>query len=196
MVLVRRDGVSTPLSARYDGPYRVLRRSLRVFELQIGNRTEKVSTLRLKAVNADSNAGVALPPRRGRPPNALPATLPVTPETYKMPGGETTPKQKTVIVQGKPGETTPAQKTQAHPGKKALRPCLKAETRAKTRDKTTPTLGRGRGHHVKNRLDVVPPAFTDPETTPKISRRSGLVKHVTFSLTNGRITTTIIRQGF
>ena len=66
MVLVRRDGVSTPLSARYDGPYKVLRRSLRVFELQIGNRTEKVSTLRLKVANADSNAGVALPPRRGR----------------------------------------------------------------------------------------------------------------------------------
>jgi hypothetical protein len=123
-----------------------------------------------------------------------------------MPGGETTPKQKTVIVQGKPGEPTPAQKTQVNPGKKAvpaksgektrllntkssvpevrlaLRPCLKAKVPAKSGEKTTPTLGRGLRHHDKNRLGVVPPAFTEPETTPKIGRRSGQAKHVSFSL--------------
>jgi hypothetical protein len=47
-VLVRRDGAQPPLSPVYDGPYRVVERSTRFFLLQIGDRTDKVSTLRLK----------------------------------------------------------------------------------------------------------------------------------------------------
>src|SRR5450830_757803 len=214
MVLVRRDGVSTPLSARYDGPYKVLRRSLRVFELQVGKRTEKVSTLRLKAANADDNAGVALPPRRGRPPNAPPATVPVIPETLKMPGGEMTPNQKTgsnpsTVVSG---EKTPAQKTQVNPGKKAgqlstnsstpevrlaLRPCLKAEVPAKSGEKTTPTLGRGLRHHVKNRPEAVNPTLSETgRAASEIDRRSGTAKKVSFSLRNGWYDITYIPEGF
>ena len=76
LVLVRKDGVSTPLSYRYDGPYKVLRRTLRVFEVQVGTRVEKISTLRLKACHAPPEAPVALPPRRGRPPSAIRKTPP------------------------------------------------------------------------------------------------------------------------
>jgi hypothetical protein len=47
-----------------------LERSLRFFKLQIGNRTDNVSTLRLKACKSPPDIAVAQPPRRGRPPAA------------------------------------------------------------------------------------------------------------------------------
>jgi hypothetical protein len=47
-VLVRRDGTQTSLSPVYDGPYRVLERSTHFFLLEMEDRTDKVSTLRLK----------------------------------------------------------------------------------------------------------------------------------------------------
>ena len=49
-MLVRRDGHVLPLEPLYDGPYKVLQRSLRTFRLQIGNKQDTVSTSRLKAV--------------------------------------------------------------------------------------------------------------------------------------------------
>jgi hypothetical protein len=69
-VLVRRDGHVPPLAAAYDGPFLVLERSLRFFKLQIGDRVDTVSTLRLKACTSPSDVPVAQPPRRGRPPAA------------------------------------------------------------------------------------------------------------------------------
>ncbi len=48
-VLVCRDGAQPPLSPVYDGPYRVLERSTHFFLLEMGERSDKVSTLRLKA---------------------------------------------------------------------------------------------------------------------------------------------------
>ncbi len=48
MVFVRRDGHVPPLQPLYDGPYAVIRRSLHHFTLRIGDRVDKVSTLRLK----------------------------------------------------------------------------------------------------------------------------------------------------
>ncbi len=44
-VLVRRDGAQPPLSPIYDGPYRVLEWSTHFFLLEMGDRTDKVSTL-------------------------------------------------------------------------------------------------------------------------------------------------------
>jgi hypothetical protein len=67
-VFVRRDGAQSPLSAAYDGPFRVLERSLRFFKLQVGSRTDTVSTLRLKPCHSSPDVQAALPPRRGRPP--------------------------------------------------------------------------------------------------------------------------------
>jgi hypothetical protein len=66
-VLVRRDGHMPPLALLYDGPYRVLTRSRNFFRLQMGGRTDTVSTSRLKPC-LDPAAAPAAPPRRGRPP--------------------------------------------------------------------------------------------------------------------------------
>ncbi len=52
------------LSPIYDGPYRVLERSTHFFLLEIGDRTDKVSTLRLKAARyGASQAAVQGSPR-------------------------------------------------------------------------------------------------------------------------------------
>jgi hypothetical protein len=75
-VLVRRDGATPPLTPIYDGPYLVLERSLRFFKLQIGNKTDNVSILRLKACKSPPDMAVAQPPRRGRPPAAAPPQKP------------------------------------------------------------------------------------------------------------------------
>jgi hypothetical protein len=69
-VLVRRDAVQPPLSPLYDGPFLVLGRSLHFFKIQIGSRTEVISTHRLKPCHTPEDAQPAEPPRRGRPPNA------------------------------------------------------------------------------------------------------------------------------
>ncbi len=66
-VLVRRDGAQPPLSTIYDAPYRVLERSTHFFLLEMGDRTDKVSTLRLKAARTPADTEPAKPPRRGRP---------------------------------------------------------------------------------------------------------------------------------
>ena len=66
-VLVRRDGQAPPLVPRYDGPYRVMQRSLRHFKIQMGSREETVSTSRLKAAYMPEGARAAMPPKRGRP---------------------------------------------------------------------------------------------------------------------------------
>jgi hypothetical protein len=47
-VLVRRDGHVLPLEPLYNSPYRVLTRSSNFFRLQIGGRTDTVSTSRFK----------------------------------------------------------------------------------------------------------------------------------------------------
>jgi hypothetical protein len=69
-VLVRRDAVQPPLSPLYDGPFLVLERSLHFFKVQLGSRTEIISTQRLKPCHTPEDAQPAEPPRRGRPPNA------------------------------------------------------------------------------------------------------------------------------
>jgi hypothetical protein len=77
-VLVRRDGAQPLLSPIYDGPYRVLERSTHFF---LGDRTDKVSTLRLKAARTPADTEPAKPPHRGRPcPRA--STGDLQPTTY------------------------------------------------------------------------------------------------------------------
>ena len=67
MVFIRKDGHYAPLSPIYQGPYEVLSRSPKTFQLQVGKRVEVVSVQRLKpAFTADDEAPVE-PPRRGRP---------------------------------------------------------------------------------------------------------------------------------
>ena len=71
-VLVRRDAAQPPLSPAYDGPFLVLERSLRFFKLQLGGKTDVISTLRLKACHTPPDVTAAVPPRRGRPRSAPP----------------------------------------------------------------------------------------------------------------------------
>ena len=66
-MLVRHDGVQPPLSPLYDGRYLVLERSLHFSKLQMGTQTDTVSTHRLKACHATTDAEAALPPAHGRP---------------------------------------------------------------------------------------------------------------------------------
>jgi hypothetical protein len=66
-VLVRRDGAQPLLSPIYDDPYRVMERSTHFFLLEMGDRTDKVSTLRLKAAQTPADAEPAKPSRRGHP---------------------------------------------------------------------------------------------------------------------------------
>jgi len=78
-VLVQVNGVQPPLAPLYDGPYLALERSLHYFKLQMGPRTDTVSTHRLKACHAPPDAVAALPPRRGRPPSRVLRVQPLPP---------------------------------------------------------------------------------------------------------------------
>ena len=72
MVFIRKDRHVAPLAPLYKGPYKVLARSLKTFQLQVGKRVEVVSVQRLKpAFTADDEAPEE-PPRRGRPPRQPP----------------------------------------------------------------------------------------------------------------------------
>jgi hypothetical protein len=70
-VFLRRDGHVPPLQLLYDGPYTVILRSLHHFTLRIGDKEDKLSTLRLKPCT-DPTASPAQPRVRGRPPAPVP----------------------------------------------------------------------------------------------------------------------------
>ena len=63
---VQRGRVGGGLQAAYSGPYRVLGHAGKVYELQVGERVEKVAADRLKP-HLGSAPAVARPPPRGRP---------------------------------------------------------------------------------------------------------------------------------
>jgi hypothetical protein len=68
-VFVRRDGHVPPLQPLYNGPYAVIRRSLH-FTLRIGDKEDKVSTLRLKPCT-DPTAPPALARVQGHRPAGI-----------------------------------------------------------------------------------------------------------------------------
>ena len=76
MVFIRCDGHRTPLSARYDGPYRVLARDDKFFRLQLGDREDTVAIDRFKPATLERDTPPAQPRRRGRPPAQPPAQQP------------------------------------------------------------------------------------------------------------------------
>jgi hypothetical protein len=84
-VLVRRDGAQPPLSPIYNSPYRVLERSTHFFLLEIGDRTNKVSTLRLKAARTPADTEPAKPLRRGRPVAQAPLVRALPPKQRGRP---------------------------------------------------------------------------------------------------------------
>jgi hypothetical protein len=67
-VYVRKGGVSKPLSPLYEGPYRVVQRFPKYFNLDIGGRVEAVSADRLKPYLGHPDVTPALLARRGSPP--------------------------------------------------------------------------------------------------------------------------------
>ncbi len=87
-VFFRQDSGAPPLTPPYTGPFKVLRRSLHTFQVQVGNRTETISTHRLKSCFSSADTAAAEPPRRGRPPLAQHGAK--TP--YQNPGEKTTSK--------------------------------------------------------------------------------------------------------
>ncbi len=72
-VYIRRGGVAPPLAPVYMGPYKVLDRSEKVFQVLIGGRSEAVSVDRIKPHLGTSPVLPATPPLRGRPPRPAPA---------------------------------------------------------------------------------------------------------------------------
>jgi hypothetical protein len=71
VVLVHRDGHVLPLEPLYGGPYHVLACSRDWFRLQVGDRTDTISTSCLKPC-LDLSAPPAEPRRRGRPLDLAP----------------------------------------------------------------------------------------------------------------------------
>ena len=67
MVYVRRGAVAGPLAPPYSGPFRVLRRGQKSFDVAIGDRTETISVDRLKPHLGSTPTAPAEPPVRGRP---------------------------------------------------------------------------------------------------------------------------------
>jgi hypothetical protein len=67
-VYVRRGRAGGPFSPPYSGPYKVLVKKDKVFEVQVGAHVESVSVDRLKAHRGGSTVVLAKPPPRGRPP--------------------------------------------------------------------------------------------------------------------------------
>jgi hypothetical protein len=116
-VLVRGDGAQPPLSPIYDGPYRVLERSTHFFLLEMGDRTDKVSTLRLKAASTPADREPTKPLRRGRPVAQAP---PVCAPPRKQRGR---PRQVTFsLPPTTPPTTTSASSASGHPLRTARPP--------------------------------------------------------------------------
>ena len=69
-VYVRRGSPAGPLDPPYAGPFEVIRRGPKSFDVAMGHRTETVSVDRLKPHCGSAPVRPALPPRRGRPRTA------------------------------------------------------------------------------------------------------------------------------
>ncbi len=72
MVYVRKGGQPGPLAPPYNGPYKVISRGPKYFNIDIGGQHQAVTVDRLKPHTGTSASTPAAPPRRGRPPAARP----------------------------------------------------------------------------------------------------------------------------
>ena len=73
-VYIRRPEAKKSLQTPYTGPYAVVARNDKWFDVQLGTRTERISIDRLKIAHvAPGDVKVAQPPLRGRPPRATTA---------------------------------------------------------------------------------------------------------------------------
>jgi hypothetical protein len=67
-VYIKRGSPPSGLSPLYQGPYKVLSREVKVFQVDVGGRQEVISADRLKQHMGTSPVQPAEPPRRGLPP--------------------------------------------------------------------------------------------------------------------------------
>ncbi|XP_059927934.1 uncharacterized protein LOC132472359 [Gadus macrocephalus] len=76
-VFIRHDAHRGPFRPPYNGPFRVLEAGDKAFLVDIGGRPDYISVDRLKPAHLDLDqpVGLALPPRRGRPPVSKPHRL-------------------------------------------------------------------------------------------------------------------------
>jgi transposase InsO family protein len=105
-VFVRR-AHKTPLQNHYEGPFEVLQSGHKTFTLDMGGRPEVVTIDRLKPAHLDMDrpVQVAVPPRRGRPPNA-----PVSAHSTQQPPTLTpSPKPAVIVTRKRPTDTSPNQ---------------------------------------------------------------------------------------
>ena len=113
-VWVRRDGHVKPLEPLYDGPFLVLGRADKVFQLQMGTRAVPVSVDRLKPVHSEGDVAVQQPRRRGRPPKSPPESPKSPPKSPPRKRGRPrkvfnqTPTVCAVLGGGCTGCTSPA----------------------------------------------------------------------------------------
>jgi hypothetical protein len=69
-VYIRRGGSVPPLSQLYAGPYQVIRRERKFFEVAVGGKSQIISVDRLKPHLGATPVTAATPPLRGRPTRA------------------------------------------------------------------------------------------------------------------------------
>ena len=86
-VFIRRDTLLPPLHRPYDGPYRILRRGDKTFEIDRGGTPEVVTVDRLKPAHLDLTQPVqpGVPRRRGRPRGPTSRAPRVPPEAPSRP---------------------------------------------------------------------------------------------------------------
>ena len=86
-VFLRRDTRKSALQDPYEGPFRVLARRQKTYDIDVGGRQETVSLDRLKPAHTDRNQPVrpALRKRRGRPPMKREVQVPNPPLLPALP---------------------------------------------------------------------------------------------------------------
>jgi hypothetical protein len=80
-VYIRKGNVLGPFQAPYSGPFKVIDRREKVFDIQIGGKVDSISVDRLKPHMGAAPVSPASPPARGRPPgtgggSSVPAAAP------------------------------------------------------------------------------------------------------------------------
>ena len=103
MVYVRKGGQSGPLAPPYSGPYRVISKGPKYFNIDIGGQQQAVTVDRLKPHTGAAASTPAAAPRKGRPPAARPP-----PSTPPSPARRTPSPGLPATTGARPVQETPA----------------------------------------------------------------------------------------
>ena len=93
-VYIRRGETKRSLQTPYTGPYTVIARADKWFDVQVGTRTKRISIDWLKVAHvAPGDFEVVQPPRRGRPPGSTAVDRPVKKRDAKAAAATSAPVQ-------------------------------------------------------------------------------------------------------